>query len=283
MATKVPCPNPSCGKLAVLPDEAGGRTFRCGACGGKFRVRADGRAVLLVDPRVLADPAPVNGAPERTASLPDCQPDPAVTVTAPPSTGVPVAGGLLKRVGRFEVRARLGAGAFGEVFRAFDPQLQREVALKVPHTGTLDSPSKVERFLREARAAAGLRHPHIVPVFDAGEADGQRYIASAFIAGRSLEAEANDKPMDCRRAARIVKALAEALAYAHSQGVVHRDVKPANVLLDDQDQPHLLDFGLAHHADAAKLTRDGAVMGTPAYMAPEVARGQEGDPLPASD
>src|SRR5262249_16922756 len=133
-------------------------------------------------------------------------------------------------------------------------------------------------------AAAGLRHPHIVPVFDAGEADGCRYIASAFVAGRTLAEALGRRPLPCADAARLARALAEALAYAHRQGVVHRDVQPANVLLDGQGRPHLLDFGLAHRdEELARLTQAGAVIGTPAYMAPEVARGHEGDPLPASD
>jgi WD40 repeat protein/tRNA A-37 threonylcarbamoyl transferase component Bud32 len=187
-------------------------------------------------------------------------------------------------VGRFQVRARLGAGAFGAVYRAYDPQLEREVALKVPHPGTLDTQARVERFLREARAAAQLRHPSIVPVHDAGQDGGHHYIASAFIPGETLAHALGDGPLDFSRGARVVRDLAEALAYAHAQGVVHRDVKPSNVMLDEQGRPHLMDFGLAHRQDSAgQLTRDGAVLGTPAYMAPEQAQGRRGAALPASD
>jgi WD40 repeat protein len=268
MPVEVQCPNPACGKKSILPDEFRGRSVRCRSCRVKFRV-SDADNVpwyLQAVPTALAGDTPPERAGGDAPRSDECP-----TIAQP------------EQVGRFRVLDRLGAGAFGVVYRAFDPRLQREVALKVPHPGTLDEPLRAQRFLREARAAAGLRHPHIVAVFDAGESDGQRYIATAFIAGRGLAEALDHQPMEPRRAARIVRALADALAYAHRQGVLHRDVKPSNVLLDAQDQPHLLDFGLAHRDDSARLTRAGALLGTPAYMAPEVARGQDGDPLPASD
>jgi WD40 repeat protein len=192
--------------------------------------------------------------------------------------------GQPRHIGRFEVRGRLGAGAFGTVYRAYDPHLDREVALKVPQAGAVDSHKAVERFLREAKAAAGLRHPHIVPVYDAGRDGDRYYIASAFISGRTLSRAISNGPMDFRQAAQIVHDLAEALGYAHALGIIHRDVKSSNVMLDDQGKCHLMDFGLAYRQDVTeKLTHDGTVLGTPAYMAPEQARGKSGDALPASD
>jgi WD40 repeat protein len=210
--------------------------------------------------------------------------------------------GLPKQIGRFQVRARLGEGAFGTVYLAYDPQLDREVALKVPRAGTLASPRHVERFLREARSAAQLRHPHIVPVYDTGKDGDCYYIASAFIKGRTLEEAIDEGSLDHRRAAEIVRDLAEALAYAHSFSIVHRDVKPANTILDEQGQPHLMDFGLASRQGTveqqpaagtgseggrpegdARLTRAGAVMGTPGYMSPEQARGHSDKVGAASD
>jgi WD40 repeat protein len=123
-----------------------------------------------------------------------------------------------------------------------------------------------------------------VPVFDAGQDQGRHYIASAYIAGQTLDRDLTRQRPTFSRSARIVRALAEALYYAHQQGIVHRDVKPANVLIDAQDDPHLLDFGLAHQKEEAeRLTQEGDVLGTPAYMAPEQARGEGGEPLPASD
>ena len=175
-------------------------------------------------------------------------------------------------------------GAFGAVYRAFDPTLDREVALKVPHAEFQRDAKAVERFLREAKAAARLHHPYIVTVFEAGTDGDTSYIASAFITGRSLAAAIDDGPLEPRRAARIVAALADALHAAHQQGIVHRDVKPANVLMDADDWPHLADFGLARlAAGGAKLTKVGSILGTPAYLAPELAQGKSDEALPASD
>lgn len=146
---------------------------------------------------------------------------------------------LLQRIGRFEVRERLGEGAFGVVYRAYDPQLDREVALKVAKASQLSTPDRVERFEREAKAAAQLRHPAIVPLFETGADGDQHFIAAAFIPGHTLAVVIAESkgPLELRRAAQIIRTLAEALAYAHRQGVVHRDVKPANILLDGQDEP----------------------------------------------
>ena len=205
------------------------------------------------------------------------------------SAKAPAAATSSKRIGRFEIRARLGAGAFGVVYRAYDPQLQREVALKVLHPEMLNHPDRVARFQREARSAAQLRHANIVPVFDIGQDGSQYYIASAYIAGQTLHDALDNKPMPFQRAARIVRDLADAVGYAHRQGVVHRDLKPANILLDENDAPQLVDFGLSARQEtepqekANRLTRLGAVIGTPAYMAPEQASGQTGELQPSAD
>jgi WD40 repeat protein len=185
------------------------------------------------------------------------------------------------RVGRFLVRQLLGQGAFGRVYRAYDPQLEREVALKLPRPGTFNSPRRVQRFIGDAKAAARLRHPNIVPVFDIGQVGAQWFIASAFVEGHTL-AEAIDRDeLDPPAAARIVRSLAEALAYAHQQGIVHRDVKPDNVMLDARREPHLIDFGLAKRGEEGETGR--AVMGTAPYMPPEQASGRSGEASPASD
>jgi WD40 repeat protein/tRNA A-37 threonylcarbamoyl transferase component Bud32 len=254
-----------------------------------------------VDPpgrRPRADPAVPADAP----AAPRKRPEPPATTDHPPAP--PTAGGSTTdhpptddasrpappfpaAIGRFRVRSRLGAGAFGEVFRAHDPQLDREVALKVAKPGTLDTADRTGRFRREARAAANLRHPHIVPVFDSGQDGDRHYIASGFVDGRTLEAEiegGGGRPPDLSRAAAVVRKLADALGYAHRQGVVHRDVKPANVLVDDAGEPSLTDFGLAMRAgDEAVQTQDGRVMGTPAYMSPEQAAGRSAEATAASD
>src|SRR5205807_1426879 len=187
--------------------------------------------------------------------------------------------------GRHQARGKLGTGAFGTVYRAYDPHLDREVALKVLRPEALSSPQAVERFRREARAAAKMHHPHIVPVYDAGEHQGQHFIASAFIHGRTLASAIPEDGLHPRRAAHLAAELAEALAYAHEQGVLHRDVKPANALLDGDDTLYLADFGLAGWAGQAgsRLTQAGSVMGTPAYIAPEQALGDTPHVGPAAD
>jgi WD40 repeat protein/tRNA A-37 threonylcarbamoyl transferase component Bud32 len=193
-------------------------------------------------------------------------------------------GDIPERIGRFEIRARLGAGSFGTVYRAHDPVLDREVALKVPRAAVLEKPEARARFLREPKAAARLRHPHIVPVFDAGTDGDRYYIASAYIDGRTLEELIERDRPDFRRAAQIVRDLAGALDYAHRMGVIHRDVKPANIMIDAGGESLLMDFGLARLQESEeKLTQDGSVMGTPAYMAPEQASRKFGEVGPAAD
>lgn len=246
MPVQVKCPNPACGRTSQVPDANANQSVRCKWCGQTFTSSGSATGEQVI--------------PQPTASEGQ------------------------KTIGRFIVRARVGAGAFGTVYRAFDPQLEREVALKVPQAATLESPQAAGRFLREAKAAAKLRHPHIVPVFEAAQDGDSPYIASAFIEGRTLAQVLDVQPLDVRHAAQIVHDLADALAYAHGQGVVHRDVKPANIMLDEKGRALLMDFGLAQQqADASKFSRVGAVLGTPSYMAPEQARGAQGPTMPASD
>jgi len=200
------------------------------------------------------------------------------------ATSSAVPGNPPTRIGRFEVRCLLGQGAFGKVYRAHDPRLRRDVAVKVAQPGVLDDPRQLQRFLREAQAAASLHHPSIVPVLDVGEEQGQHYIASSFIEGPTLATRLKQGPIPFTESARIIRALAEALHHAHEQGVVHRDVKPANILLDSQGKPHLLDFGLASQREQSQgLTQDGEILGTPAYIAPERASGRTEESRPASD
>jgi serine/threonine protein kinase len=178
------------------------------------------------------------------------------------------------RLGRFGLIAAVGRGAFGEVWRAHDPQLDRDVALKLPRFD--DAAGKeAQRFFREARAAAQLQHPNIVPVHEAGEIDGRCYIASKFIDGLPLSVWMQQNAVKPSEAATLVQMLAAALHYAHGRGVIHRDVKPANVMMDAAGEPHVMDFGLARRPeDEATLTTEGSVLGTPSYMAPEQAVGR---------
>jgi serine/threonine protein kinase len=178
------------------------------------------------------------------------------------------------RLGRFELEAELGVGSFGYVFRARDTELDRTVALKVQRAGSFASDEDVERFLREARSVAQLKHPAIVSLYDTGHTeDGVCFLVTEFIAGETLEKRLQTARFDDRAAAKLVAEIADVLQYAHEHGVVHRDVKPSNILLDGQGQPHLMDFGLAKRDAGETLTSEGRLMGTPAYMSPEQASG----------
>jgi serine/threonine protein kinase len=188
-----------------------------------------------------------------------------------------------KRVGRYELLRPLGSGGFGEVWVAFDPQLDREIAIKIPHAGILGDAASVGRFYREAKAAAKLKHPNIVRVHDAGSDGSTHFIAAEFIPGRTLREYCAPGGMDIREAVRIVADIAAAVFYAHRSNIVHRDIKPGNILMDAANQPHLTDFGLASQLDASALTANGTVLGTPIYMAPEQAAGRFGAALPACD
>ncbi len=260
---RVRCPAAECGRIYRVAPDAVGRHIRCQVCGEEFVVEtemADTHAVSMSDTACLIPPAPAFMRKE------------AATRESSP------------RIGRFEIRQKLGQGAFGTVYRAYDPQLEREVAIKVPQSGLLTTIELVERFLREAKAAARLNHPNIVPVYDAGRDGDQYYIASAFIDGLPLSDCIEEYRGNYRLIADLVRKLASALDYAHAQGIVHRDVKPHNVMIDKAGEPHLMDFGVAHVGDAEeKLTHDGAIIGTPAYMSPEQAAGGSADVTADSD
>jgi WD40 repeat protein/tRNA A-37 threonylcarbamoyl transferase component Bud32 len=178
----------------------------------------------------------------------------------------------LGRVGRFRLRRFLGQGAYGKVYLAHDPQLDREVALKVPRLPA-DDDRAADRFLREAKAASRLKHPNIVAIYEAGRAAEGCYIAAEYVDGVPLSVKVDEHRPPIRTAVRIVRDLAIALDYAHAEGIVHRDLKPANVMLKGGGRPQVMDFGLAKRDDA-DASSDGAVVGTPAYMAPEQARGE---------
>jgi len=191
------------------------------------------------------------------------------------------------RLGRFEILALLGQGAFGKVYKARDPQLERDVAIKVPRLEVLGGQFDLHRFLREARSAAAIQHPNICPVHEVGSEGGQPYIVMAFVSGKSLAEylQGRDKPLPQKQAALIVRKLALALHAAHEKGVVHRDLKPANILFDPGRKDVVItDFGLAVRTSGdARQTHSGVLVGTPAYMAPEQARGDVKNVGPLSD
>jgi tRNA A-37 threonylcarbamoyl transferase component Bud32 len=181
----------------------------------------------------------------------------------------------LPMLGKFSLLSRIGFGAFGTVYKAFDTELKRSVALKIPRSGMLAAVEDEDRFLREARNAAQLRHSGIVPVFEVGHSEQFPYIVSELVEGTTLADALTGRKFGFREAAELVQQLAEALDYSHKQGVVHRDLKPSNIMLGADDAPRIMDFGLAkREAGEITMTMDGQVLGTPAYMSPEQASGK---------
>jgi WD40 repeat protein/tRNA A-37 threonylcarbamoyl transferase component Bud32 len=235
-ADRLRCPH--CHNPLRLADDHSDEVL-CPGCGGSFRVR-DAR------PTTSADPS--------------------------------------RPLGKFQLLERVGSGAFGAVWKARDTTLDRIVALKLPHSGLLSEDTDRQRFEREARAAAQLRHPGIVTVHEVVELEGLPVIVADFVSGVPLKELLEAKRLTFREAASLLAEVAEAVHYAHRMGVIHRDLKPANVMIAYEapaegaglgvGRPLVMDFGLALRADAdVTLTEDGHVLGTPAYMSPEQARG----------
>ena len=179
-----------------------------------------------------------------------------------------------RSIGHFRLLDQVGVGGFGTVYKARDTKLDRLVAIKIPRRDQVE-PENVEMFLREARAAAQLRHSSIVAVHEVGRDDGTLYIVSDFIEGVTLADRLTAGPFTPREAAELVAQIAEALHHAHEAGVIHRDLKPQNIMLDSEGRPHIMDFGLAkREAGEITMTVDGKILGTAAYMSPEQARGE---------
>ena len=236
----------------------------------------------------LSDPLPSDMPTLRPESRPpEEEPTLLLANRAPgPASPQPLPSGG-RPFGRYLLLEELGHGGMGVVWKAHDTQLRRTVALKTILSSGAHDAVQVERFIREARAAARLSHPNIVPVYDVGEFEGQHYYTTECLDARPLDAVMKD-PVPRRQALLWVRSIADALASAHAQGIVHRDVKPGNILIDRDAKPHVMDFGLAKQVDAAgsrtapTLTVEGDLLGTPRYMSPEQTRGSQ-DVGPASD
>ena len=221
--------------------------------------------------------------------------DPA-TLPWPVGDGGPGPGPPGGRLGRFEVLQELGRGGWGVVFRAFDPLLGREVALKVPRPEVAVAPEFAAQFAARARAAAGLDHPNLVPVYEVGSDGAIRFLVSAYCPGETLASwlRRRDEPVPFETAAATLATLAEAVQHAHDRGVIHRDLKPTNILLEPKSSlaaglgfiPRVTDFGLAKllfEEPGPGRTITGTVMGTASYMAPEQAAGKSKDVGPLAD
>ena len=180
--------------------------------------------------------------------------------------------------GRYELEKLVGSGGMSNVFRAHDRLLERTVALKILHEQYTRDDDYVERFRREARAVAQRAHPNIVTVIDRGEQDGRQYIVFEFIEGENLKELVAHGPLSVHEAVGLALQVARALSFAHERGLVHRDVKPQNVLLNEDGQAKVTDFGIARSLDVHGVTQTGTVLGTSDYIAPEQARGQKVNP-----
>jgi eukaryotic-like serine/threonine-protein kinase len=195
----------------------------------------------------------------------------AVAGVAAPADGP--AASFPEKIGRYKAQRLLGQGGFGLVFLAYDEQLDRRVAVKVPHARLVSRPEDAQAYLAEARTVANLDHPHIVPVYDIGGTDEfPCYVVSKFIEGADLATKLKQQRLNHWEAAELVATVADALHYAHKQGLVHRDVKPGNILIGSDGKPYVVDFGLALREE--NIGQGPKHVGTPAYMSPEQARGE---------
>src|SRR2546421_3568104 len=194
--------------------------------------------------------------------------------TAPNVKKAPRPAKTLADFGDYELLEEIGRGGQGVVYRAREKSLNRTVALKVIGLGHWATEAHLKRFRREAEAAASLDHPGIVPIYEVGERDGSCYFSMKFVEGGQVDEVVRRAPMSIRQAAELIAKVARTVHYAHEHGILHRDIKPGNILLDRKGEPHLTDFGLARLVESeSTVTRTMEVLGTPSYMAPEQAVG----------
>ena len=262
-------------------------TTTCAKCSAKIFAEAPQEfcsACFLETGLGLLAEEPVTGdnggsASPRTITSRNCGRE---RVPPPNADGVPRR--TLGDFGDYELLEEIGRGGQGIVYRARQKSLNRTVALKVIGLGQWATEAHVKRFRREAEAAAQLDHPGIVPIYEVGERDGQCYFSMKFIEGGQLDEVVRREPMSTRRAAELLVKIARTVQFAHEHGILHRDIKPGNILLDRQGEPHLTDFGLALLLEQeSTITHSSDVLGTPSYMSPEQAAGRTKDLTAAAD
>ncbi len=259
MAVELVCPNPRCGASYRLSDADLARSNRCRRCGEPLSRSGSSPSGKADPPGSTARGRPSNVTAELTAG---------------------------STFGRYQIVRRLGQGGMGTVYLAHDSRLDRQVALKIPSFSPQDGPESLERFYREARAAAVLDHPNLCPIYDIGEVDDAPYMTMAYVEGRPLSDLIDpDAPTSQRQVAAVVRKLAVALQAAHDRGVIHRDLKPQNILVSKKRELMIVDFGLARRQGVgdARLTHSGMILGTPAYMPPEQISGDSAAMGPGCD
>src|SRR5947209_9518583 len=246
----------------------------CRKCGAKiFSDAPRGLCTACVFETALGIfPDAVAGVDSSAGSLDELSCD-----NAKPTSGVKEAvraATMLGELGDYELLEEIGRGGQGVVFRARQKRLNRTVALKVISLGQWASKAHLKRFRREAEAAASLDHPCIVPIYEVDERDGSCYFSMKFVEGGQLDEVTRREPMPIRRAVELIAKVARTVHYAHERGILHRDIKPGNILLDAKGEPHLTDFGLARLVESeSSVTHTLDILGTPSYMAPEQAVG----------
>ena len=238
------------------------------------------RAVATTDPAADEAASPIHEG----ATLPPGA-DPTVDLRSTAADSLqPASTTRIRYFGDYEIVREIARGGMGIVFEARQMSLNRKVALKMILTGHLATETDVRRFYTEAEAAANLDHPGIVPIFEVGQHEGQHYFSMGFVEGQSLSRRLADGPLAIRQAAALMVTVADTIEYAHQCGVIHRDLKPGNILLDHKGNPRISDFGLAKKTQGdSGLTGSGQIMGTPSYMPPEQAGGRRGIVGPAAD
>ena len=245
MNIRICCPNPDCGASLRVPAENIGRNGRCRQCGTSFVVTGD---EVSSRPEGAIVPEPSLALVSTLASSPS---KPFSRPRTPPTD-------LPEQFGRFRILGRLGRGGMGSVYKAYDSQIHRQVALKIPHLGPEDGPAVLERFYREARIAATFDHPNLCPVYTVDQIDGVHYLAMPLLDGQPLsKCLENRHPLPQRAVAALVRMLALAMEEAHGRGVVHRDLKPSNIMADRHRLLVIVDFGLSLSLGLARPAATG--------------------------
>jgi serine/threonine protein kinase len=257
--------------------------FLDAACAGNPALRRRIEVLLQADSETGVVDRPILENADEPKTLPpqgspDVPPDPAVA-SAPGDDALAAAapGTKVHYFGDYELSEEIGRGGMGVVYKARQASLKRTVALKMILAGQFASADAISRFQREAEAAANLDHANIVPIYEVGEHDGLRYFSMKLIEGTNLSKRIVDFVRDPKSAAALLAKVGRAVHHAHQHGILHRDLKPGNILLDGRNEPYITDFGLARNVDGrSPQTRTGMIVGTPSYMAPEQARSEKG-------